>query len=51
VHAGERRGGFAALGLVLVLLRLLLFLVAAHLTLRHGDLLISMSDSELNGAI
>ena len=29
---------FGAFSLVLVLLRLLLFSVAAHLTLRHGDL-------------
>ena len=38
VHAGERRGGFGALLLVLILLRLLLFLVASHLTFRHGGL-------------
>jgi len=31
-------GRFGAFLLVLVLLRLLLFFVAAHLTLRHGDL-------------
>jgi len=35
---GERRGRFGAFLLILVLLRLLLFSVAAHLTLRHGDL-------------
>jgi hypothetical protein len=31
-------GRFGAFLLVLVLLRLLLFSVAAHLTFRHGDL-------------
>ncbi len=35
VHAGERRKRFGAFLLVLVLLRLLLFFVAAHLTLRQ----------------
>jgi hypothetical protein len=38
VHAGERRGGGGAFLLVLVLLRFLLFLVAAHLAFRHGVL-------------
>ena len=38
VHAGEWRGRFGAFLLVLVLLRLLLFPVAADLTFRHGDL-------------
>jgi hypothetical protein len=37
VHAGERRGHFDAFLLVLVLLRFLLFSIAAHLTFRHGD--------------
>src|ERR1700691_5805563 len=40
VHARERRGSRRpAFLLVLVLLRFLLFLVASHLTLRHGGLL------------
>ena len=40
VHPGERRGGFGAgaLLLVLVLFGLFLFPVASHLTFRHGDL-------------
>lgn len=41
VHVGERRGGRGRVLLVLVLFRLLLFLVASHLTLRHGGLLMS----------
>src|ERR1700733_8344973 len=40
VHSRERRGSRGpAFLLVLVLLRFLLFLVASHLTLRHGGLL------------
>ena len=37
VRGAEFDGRFGAFLLVLVLLRLLLFSVAAHLTLRHGD--------------
>ena len=45
VRGAEFDGRFGAFLLVLVLLRLLLFFVAAHLTLRHGDLQTSMGDS------
>jgi hypothetical protein len=38
VRGAELDGRFGAFLLVLVLLRLLLFSVAAQLTLRHGDL-------------
>src|ERR1700733_9277454 len=38
MHPGERRWSVGAFLLVLVLLRLLLFLVAAHLSFGHGVL-------------
>ena len=38
MHAGERGGGGGCIFLVFVLLRFFLFLIASHLTFRHGDL-------------